>query len=127
MSDLFEAPRPARLTLAQQALVNFMGCWTLEVFVDDRATDEALIIEWLEIARTEVPPFFDDVLQAADHIADCAARKLPAGHMDWWDALLRARRALIAFYSGRGVAAARAHQASQTPDPAPTNTPQPVE
>lgn len=119
MTDLFDkaAPRPRKMTLAQQALVNFLAEWQLHVITDHRATVQALIAEILPAARHDVPAAFGDVLQAADFVADCASRALPLGHVDWMDAQLRARRALIAFFSGRGTTAMRAHLDALSPEP----------
>lgn len=117
MTDLFDkaATAPRKMTLAQQALVNFLAEWQLHVIVEHRATVQALIAEILPAARQDVPASFGDVLQAADFVADCAARGLPPGHADWMDAHLRARRALIAFLSRRGTTAMRAHLDALSP------------
>lgn len=120
MTDLFTAPpaRPViRMTPAQQALVNLLAQWALDVLADNKAPIEAQIAAILPAAARDVPEIMDPVLQAADHVADCAARRLPRGHKDWWDAQLRTSSALIAFFGIRAVAAWRAHEEAQVIDP----------
>ena len=115
MADLVSPPPPARLTLPQQALLNFMAAWALEVMADNQPDLEALIAEGLPAAREAVPVTFAEVLEAADRVADCAARRLPRGHTDWWHADHVAKAALIRLFTARGVAAARAHDDSLIP------------
>lgn len=123
MTDLFTAARPIRMTPAQQALVNLLAQWALDVLADNKPAYEAQIAAILPAAARDVPQVFDPVLQAADHVADCAARALPRAHKDWWDAQLRTSSALIGFFGIRAVAAWRAHEEAQVIDPVPPTVP----
>lgn len=125
MTDLFTAaPAPTRLTLAQQALLNLTAQWALDVMADNRAAYEERISAILPAARQNVPQSFDEVLQAADHIAECAARKLPRDHRDFWDASMRTASALIHLFGIRAIAAWRAHEDSFVIDPAHSPIPE---
>jgi hypothetical protein len=126
MTDLFTAapPPPARLTLAQQALLNLTAMWALDVMADNRAAHAGKIAAILPAARRDVPEVFDPVLEAADHIADCTARALPRDHRDWWDASMHTTSALIHLFGIRAIAAWRAHEDSFVIDPAHSPIPE---
>lgn len=117
-TPLLDRPAPPqRLSLPQQAVLNLAAQWALEIVAENRAPIETSLRAILPAACSNVPQAFDPVLQAADHIADCAARALPRDHRDWWDAQLRVNRALLCLFGQRAVAAWRAHEETLVIDP----------
>lgn len=105
---------PARMTLPQQALANFLAAFVVQLDAAERQRQAELVAEVLPAARGECPDVFLPVLDAAEAIARLKASDRP-GSMSWWQAETAARGALILFFRSRGIAAWRAHEAQTQP------------
>jgi hypothetical protein len=103
---------PARMTLPQQALVNFLAAFVIQLDAQDRQRQAELVAQVLPAARGACPDIFLPVLDAAEALASLQAGDRP-GSPSWWQAETAARGALIAFFRSRGIAAWRAHEQSQ--------------
>lgn len=106
---------PARMTLPQQALANFLAAFVVQLDAAERERQAELVAEVLPAARGECPDVFLPVLDAAEAIARLKVGGYAPGSMSWWQAETAARGALIMFFRSRGIAAWRAHEAQTQP------------
>jgi hypothetical protein len=106
-----------RMTLAQQALANFLAAFVVQLDAQERQRQAQLVAQVLPAARGACPDVFLPVLDAAEAMARLQASDGGPGDgpgsPSWWQVETAARGALILFFRHRGIAAWRAHEQSQ--------------
>jgi hypothetical protein len=101
------------MTLAQQALANFLAAFVVQLDAQERQRQAELVAQVLPAARGACPDVLLPVLDAAEAMARLQASDDRPGSPSWWQVETAARGALILFFRHRGIAAWRAHEQSQ--------------